>query len=90
MSKAWAKGSTAAWRRLRAAILLANEVENQGRCQVALPEVCTGLADTVHHTLGRAITGDDPRYLVACCRACNLAIGEPKTDSPPHKRVSRW
>ena len=90
MSKAWAKGSTAAWRKLRAAILRTNEVENQGRCQVALPEVCTGQADTVHHTLGRAVTGDDPRYLIACCRACNLAIGEPKNDSPQHKRISRW
>jgi hypothetical protein len=90
MSKAWARGSTYKWRTLRARVLQANLVENQGRCVVALPEVCTGQADTVHHQLGRAVTGDDPRYLVACCRACNLAIGEPKNNSPQHKTISRW
>ena len=90
MSKAWAKGSTPAWRRLRARILRDNQTENQGRCQVAIDGVCTGQADTVHHTQGRAITGDDPRYLVAACTACNLKIGEPKRNSPAHKRVSKW
>jgi hypothetical protein len=91
VSQAWARGSTAAWRRLRARVLADNLVENQGRCQVAIEGVCTGdQADTVHHQLGRAVTGDDPRYLVACCRACNLHIGEPKNNSPQHKRVSDW
>jgi hypothetical protein len=51
--------------------------------------VCTGQADQVHHTLGRQVTGDDPRYLVACCMACNLKIGEPGR-SPQSKRVSKW
>ena len=90
MSKAWARGSTYAWRVLRARVLQANAAENQGRCQVAIEGVCTGTADTVHHRLGRAVTGDDPRYLVACCRACNLHIGEPKHNTPQHKRVSEW
>jgi hypothetical protein len=90
VSKAWARGSTSQWRRLRARVLQANLLENQGQCQVALPEVCTGQADTVHHTQGRAVTGDDPKYLVATCRACNLSIGEPKHSSPPHRTVSQW
>lgn len=90
MSKAWAKGSTAAWRKLRARILTANQLENQGHCQVAIPDVCTGQANTVHHTQGRAVTGDDPKYLVACCKECNLHIGEPKRSSPDHRRISRW
>lgn len=90
MSKAWAKGSTAAWRRLRARVLAANLVENQGRCTLQLEGVCTGQADTVHHTLGRAVTGDNPRYLVATCRACNLKVGEPKHSRLPHRRVSKW
>jgi len=90
VSKAWARGSTSQWRRLRARILQANLVENQGVCQVGIEAVCTGQSDTVHHTQGRAVTGDDPRYLVACCRACNLHIGEPKNNSPQHKRVSEW
>lgn len=100
MSKAWAKGSTTAWRKLRARILHTNLVENQGRCQVALPGTwvnskgetvqCQGVADCVHHQLGRDVTGDDPRYLVASCTACNLHIGEPKNGSPRHKRISSW
>lgn len=90
MSGAWAGGSTSAWRRTRASVLADNLTHNGGACQVALPEVCEGQATCVHHTLGRAITGDDPRYLVASCRACNSKIGEPKNRSPKHKRVSRW
>lgn len=100
MSRAWARGSTAAWRRLRAQVLHTNLVENQGRCQVAIPgtwtnskgetKQCQGVADCVHHRLGRDVTGDDPRYLVPCCTACNLHIGEVKNHSPQHKRVSEW
>lgn len=90
MSKAWAAGSTYKWRTLRARVLAANRVENQGRCVVQLPEVCTGQADQVHHTVGRAVSGDDPRFLVAVCGACNRAIGEPKNNSPQHRRVSEW
>lgn len=90
MSKAWAKGSTAAWRRLRARILFDNQLENQGRCTVQIEGVCTGQANTVHHTLGRGVTGDDPRYLVACCKECNGRIGEPKRTSPPHRPITEW
>lgn len=90
MSKAWAKGSTAAWRKLRARILFDNQVENQGKCTVQIEDVCTGQANTVHHTLGRLVTGDDPRYLVACCKECNEHIGEPKRSSPRHKTVTKW
>lgn len=89
MSNAWAGGSTAAWRKLRGSILQANRVEHGGACQVALPDVCTGQANTVHHTLGKKITGDDPKYLVACCKECNGSIGEPAR-APRHKRVSNW
>lgn len=90
MSKAWAKGSTPAWRRIRKRILDENLRTNQGRCTLQLEDVCTGQANTAHHVLGRAVTGDDPRYLVAACMACNLKVGEPKRSSPPHRRVSRW
>jgi hypothetical protein len=90
MSKAWARGSTAAWRKLRARILQANLLENQGQCQIGIEGVCTGQANTVHHTLGRAVTGDDPKYLGACCSECNLKIGEPKQSSPPHRTITKW
>lgn len=90
MSKAWAKGSTPAWRRIRKRILDENLRTNQGRCTLQIEGVCTGQANTAHHVLGRAVTGDDPSYLVAACMACNLKIGEPKRSSPPHRRVSTW
>ena len=90
MSRSWAKGSTTRWRKTRAAILAENQRTNGGRCMVALPGVCTGQAQCVHHTLGRAITGDDPRYLVASCTACNLKIGEPSTQSPRPRPISSW
>lgn len=67
-----------------------NRRTNGGRCVVAVAGVCTGVADTVHHTQGRAVTGDDPRYLVASCRACNLHVGEPAKHTPRPRRVSRW
>lgn len=89
MSKAWAQGSTARWRRVRARVLAENLRTNKGRCTLRL-RGCIGQADTVHHVLGRGVTGDDPRYLVATCRACNLRVGEPGQGSPSPKRVSRW
>ena len=90
MSKAWAKGSTPAWRKTRAGVLLRNQQEHGGRCQLRIRRVCTGQADTVHHIVGRAVSGDDPKYLVACCRACNLSVGEPGRDRAKPKRVSSW
>lgn len=80
----WDKGSTSAWRRTRALVL----ARDNYLCGVQL-RGCTGHADCVHHTLGRAVTGDDPRYLVASCTHCNLAIGEPTGDPKPNPRI-RW
>ncbi|WP_410669143.1 hypothetical protein [Amycolatopsis sp. cmx-4-68] len=88
---AWDKGSTRAWRRIRAAVLEENRRTNGGRCAVGVPGVCTGgQATCVHHTQGRDVTGDDPRYLVASCRACNLHIGQPSKRSPRPRKVSKW
>lgn len=89
VSKAWAAGSTTRWRKLRAAILAENTRTNQGRCQLRL-RGCTGQATQVHHVYGRQTTGDDPRHLVACCRSCNLAVGDPTTNRPMPRRVTRW
>lgn len=72
MSSAWRGGSTRAWRKVRAAVL-----KRDGHtCQLRL-DGCTLAADCVHHLYGRAVTGDDPAYLVASCRHCNLVVGEP-------------
>ncbi len=84
MSKSWASGSTRRWRAIRAHVL---ERDNH-RCRLRIARICTTTAEQVHHLLPRAIAGDDPRYLVASCRACNLRTGEPGTGQP--KRVSSW
>lgn len=86
----WDKGSTRAWRRIRAGVLEENRRTNGGRCVLAIPGVCTGMATCVHHTVGRAVSGDDPRYLVASCKACNLHVGEPAKHTPKPRRVSNW
>lgn len=90
MSRSWAKGSTTRWRRIRAAKLATNRVENGGRCTLQIVGVCTGEADTVHHTRGRAVTGDNPKHLAAVCRACNMHVGEPSRHNPKPRRISSW
>lgn len=92
MSRSWAGGSTYRWRRTREQVLLDNIASNQGRCVLAVPNVCTGPAREVHHTKGRAVTGDDPRHLVAVCKACNLHVGDPSAarHDPPPRPTSNW
>ncbi|SCF22699.1 HNH endonuclease [Micromonospora mirobrigensis] len=87
MSESWAKGSTRAWRKVRALVL----ARDGYTCQLRLPGVCTTQANHAHHTHGRGVTGDDPRYIVAACEACNLAVGDPtKNDDPPNEAITRW
>lgn len=89
MSRSWAKGSTRRWRKLRAAVLLANANENAGRCVLAIHGVCTGLAEQVHHVKGKA-HGDRIEDLVPCCKRCNLHVGNPGRISPEPRPVSKW
>lgn len=63
---------------------------NHGRCRLAIAGVCKGRATHVHHTLGRSVTGDDPRYLLASCEPCNLHVGNPQVRRPQPRRVTRW
>lgn len=96
VSRAWAKGSTTAWRRLRAQVLQRDEYQ----CQLRLDE-CVGLERWsltgkgqahAHHIKGRAITGDDPRWIVCACGPCNLAVGDPKAQrhDPAPTPHSSW
>lgn len=87
-------GSTRRRRKINAAVLL----RDGGVCMIALPGEwkvwggmarCAGKADCVHHTKGYAVTGDDPRYMVAACSACNLKVGEPKVDPKPNP-LTEW
>jgi 5-methylcytosine-specific restriction endonuclease McrA len=84
VSRAWDGGSTRAWRRIRAQVL----IRDGNVCQIRLPG-CTETAEHVHHTMGRAATGDDERFLAAACAHCNLQLGAPNTDPEPLPR-SRW
>ena len=83
MSRSWASGSTRAWRKLRAEVL-----DRDGhRCQLRLAR-CTETAEHAHHTLGRAVTGDDPRHVVAACANCNLDVGQPDVSPAPIPRTA--
>lgn len=103
MSRSWKSGSTRAWRRTRALVLARDgyrcRAHTDGWCdQVPGAHYCTEIAALTgpdaghaHHTRGRSVTGDDPRYLVAACAACNLHIGDPtQHDDPPNKAVTPW
>lgn len=52
---------------------------------------CEGVANVVHHVVGKVVSGDDPRYLQAVCRPCNLHAGDPLAQpDPPVVGVTRW
>jgi hypothetical protein len=95
----WAGGSTRAWRIMRAAILQRDALagcraHRDGWCARAgraTPHRCTDAVEHAHHTHGRRVTGDDPRYIVSSCEACNLHIGDPsRAADPPVVPVTRW
>lgn len=89
MSQWWQGGSTRAWRKIRARVLHRDGYQ----CQLRLAG-CTRTAPLrgghVHHTHGKKY-GDDPRFLVAACRNCNLKLGNPdRTTDPPNRTVTKW
>ena len=86
MSRAWAGGSTRRWRKIRAAVL----ARDGYRCRLRIEDVCTSVATEAHHTRGRSVTGDDPRYLVAACGPCNRHIGDPQQHEPDVGGTTRW
>lgn len=94
----WEQGSTRAWRALRAAVLARDQnrcrAHHDGWCARAgrtTTHACIGTATHAHHTRGRAVTGDDPRFIVAACAPCNLYIGDPSsTADPPAVPVTHW
>lgn len=100
----WSGGSSRRWRTLRAAVLARDGFRCKAHpthCNAAGagPHVCTGaaplhggpgVAGHAHHTQGKK-HGDDPRFIVAACPACNLAIGEPTARAAPRPRPrTRW
>lgn len=88
MSGSWKGGSTRRWRRVRSLTYA-----TQGRRCVLRLSGCTDWADEVHHTQGKAVTGDDPRHVVPACAHCNGKAGDPaaaaRVDPRPRPRT-RW
>lgn len=94
VSKNWKNGSTQGHRKARAYVLMRDGY----RCQLAIPGEwprwggmarCLVRATEAHHTKGKAITGDDPDFMIAACKPCNLKVGEPKVDPAP-RPVTEW
>ena len=85
MSKRWEKGSTRAWRIVRAQVL----TRDGHRCQLQL-DGCTTRAVAVHHTVAREVAGDDPAHLVSACQPCNNRVGDPARHDPPPRPGSWW
>jgi len=83
VSKAWAKGSTRAWRKRRALVL----AEAGHRCQLRIPGVCTTIATEAHHVHGKS---NDDATLAAACSPCNKAVGDPARHNPPADPKTRW
>lgn len=79
MSKAWAAGSSRAWRRVRDLVMEHNRLHYGGKCRARVRGICLGIAQHAHHTRGREVTGDDPRFIEGVCAPCNLHIGNPIT-----------
>jgi 5-methylcytosine-specific restriction endonuclease McrA len=85
VSERWAGGSTRAWRDTRAAVL----DRDRWTCQLCGERIPRGLprddpdSAQVHHTRDRRLVGDDPRYLVASHRRCNLTAGDPTAADAP-------
>lgn len=83
MSLAWDKGSTRAWRAVRAFVL---ERDNH-RCQLKL-KFCQVTANTVNHKLAKSQGGTDhPSNLEAACGWCNSSLGAAVSDPEP---LGRW
>ena len=78
MSEAWRGGSTRQWRRIRAEVMEHNRIHYGGKCRAQVIGVCIQVAEHAHHTLGRNVTGDDPRFIEGVCGPCNIHIGDPQ------------
>lgn len=91
MSKAWAKGSTTKWRKLRLFVLN----RDGWVCQLCKQPIDPGLhppdpmSASVHHAKGK-VYGDDPAHLVAAHSGCNAKTGDPNRGDPAPVSATRW
>jgi 5-methylcytosine-specific restriction endonuclease McrA len=90
----WDKGSTRAWRRVRALVL----ARDAYRCGLEVQGVCVGTSTPMHahHVHGKdsgcpGCRADLATHLIAACAPCNLHVGNPAGGAdPPAVPVSRW
>lgn len=68
----WKNGTPPGWAAVRAAVM-----RSGSDCEIKIRNVCTGVAQCVHHVQGNAADPLDVRYLKRSCNACNLHIGDP-------------
>jgi len=81
MSKAWAGGSTAAWRGVRLLVLR----RDQYRCQIRGPR-CTTVATQAAHIVPKSQGGTDhPDNVRAACAPCNLSHVDETSDPEPRE-----
>lgn len=83
MSNAWGRGHTRESYAARNQVMAHNARTQGGRCQLGIPGTCTTRATQAHHTLGKAVTGNDTRYMIAVCGECNRKIGDPTKHKDP-------
>lgn len=74
------------WRKVRRLVL----ARDSHRCQIQIHGICTTIATCVHHTLGQALTGNNPAFLLASCAECNNRIGEPDGGDAQPRRTTQW
>lgn len=96
MSDTWhrAVGDYRAYRKLRSAIL----IRDGQRCRLGplradrgARDVCTTIATQAHHLDGVA-AGHDPQRMIASCKPCNIAEGDPtqRRGNDPPATVDAW
>lgn len=101
MSRAWRSGSTTAWRRTRANVILRDiaagwgcRTHEEGWCQRANtnPHTCTHRPEQAHHLDGVTAGRHNLDRIVTACRTCNQVIGDPNrgSDDPQPQPMTRW
>lgn len=85
MSERWERGSSRAWRRIRAEVIL----RDGGLCQLRL-DGCETYGTQVHHTQPWTGRPEDvpTTQLITACPTCNRTAGEPTADPTAGPRRS--
>lgn len=92
-SRSWPNGSSRAYRKARERLLAGPEGQTCKLCGKPIDRRLRGphpMSGSVHHIGDRALTGDDPRHMVAAHLLCNQQAGDPRTTDPAPTGRTRW